>query len=81
MLSSAPRPAGRYRAATVSRRVIELTAFVRSFVAVMRAPPRDERFHENVLIVHPPNRLTFPWRMIYWPVVSSLEQNFHTHWQ
>jgi hypothetical protein len=31
-----------------SRRVIQLTAFVRSFVAVVLAHSRDERFHDNV---------------------------------
>jgi hypothetical protein len=48
MLSSALRPAGRSHAAAVSIRVIELTAFVRSFAAVTRVLPCDERFHENV---------------------------------
>lgn len=31
-----------------SRRVTQLTAFVRSFVAAMLAHLRDERFHGNV---------------------------------
>jgi hypothetical protein len=37
MLSSALLPAGRSRTAAVSRRVIKLAAFVRGFVAVIRA--------------------------------------------
>jgi hypothetical protein len=46
MLSSALRLAGRSRAAAVSIRVIQLTAFVRTFAAVASVVPCDERFHE-----------------------------------